>query len=184
MNKNNFDWIGEKVIDRETIQQAVKDLAVRIDQDYEHLNEELLVIGVQRGAFIFMAELVMQMQTAIDVDFVTVRSYGKSTETSGNLELLTDLQTDVKGKHLLVVDDIVDTGLTLEFLEGILRQREPASVEYCCLFDKNERRSPDVKLRVKYVGMEVPNVFLMGYGLDGKSFGRNLEAVHALGEMK
>lgn len=182
MNKNSFDWIGEEIISPEQIKKGVVDLAKRIDQDYENLNEELLVIGVQRGAFIFMADLVMQMQTAIEVDFVTVRSYGKSTETSGKLELLTDLQTDVKGKHLLVVDDIVDTGLTLQFLDKILRERKPASLEFCCLFDKKERRLPSVNMEVKYTGFEVPNVFLMGYGLDGKNFGRNLNAVHALAE--
>ena len=182
MNKKSFSWIGQEIVSRSEIETVIKQLAAQIDADYQHLSEELVAIGIMRGGFIFLSDLVKELQTAVDIDFITTRSYGKSTTSSGELELLADLQVDIKGKHVLIVDDIVDTGQTLMFLDNILKNREPASINYCCLMDKPERRHPDFNLQVKYLGLRVPNVFLMGYGLDGKHFGRNLTEVYSLAE--
>lgn len=180
MNKNNFSWIGDEIISYEEINALVQRLASEIDRDYLDSPEELVVIGVMRGAFIFEAQLVMAMQTAIDIDFITTHSYGKNETTPGELKLLTDLQVDIADKNVLVVDDIIDTGRTIKFIDNYLRARNPKSIEYCMLLDKAERRDSDFNIPIKYIGKQVPDVFVLGYGLDGAHVGRNVEGIFGM----
>ena len=133
---------------------------------------ELLVVGVLRGAFIFMADLVRALPRPHTCDFLGVRSYGDATETSGVVEITNDLGLPIEGKHVLLVEDIVDTGLTLKYLLGLLAARKPASLRICSLLSKPSRRRVDVK--VDFLGFEVPDVFVVGYGLDAAQKHRHL----------
>jgi len=180
MLKKDLPNQGEMVLSPEEIAVAVAELARRIDQDYA--DKEVMIVGLLRGVFILLADLVLEMEIAPEIDFLTVRSYGKSTVTSGNVEVVCDLQDSIEGKHVIVVDDIIDTGHTIAFLDPILRARGPASIEYCMLLDKPERRMENFDIEVKYIGRQVPNKFLYGYGLDGGDLvRRNVNGVWTLG---
>ena len=133
---------------------------------------ELLVVGVLRGAFIFMADLVRALPRPHTCDFLAVRSYGDATETSGVVEITSDLGLPIEGKHVLLVEDIVDTGLTLKYLLGLLHARKPASLRVCALLSKPSRRR--VEVPVDFLGFEVPDVFVVGYGLDAAQRHRHL----------
>lgn len=155
------------------IEEKVKELGARITNDYK--NEEILLIGILKGAFIFMADLVRSIDLPLEVDFMSVSSYGMSTVSSGEVKINKDLDYSIKGKNVLIVEDIVDTGLTLNYIKGILQKREPKSVKICCLLDKPSRRKADIS--PEYIGFSIPDEFIVGYGLDYAEKYRNYPAV-------
>jgi hypoxanthine phosphoribosyltransferase len=168
--------IEEVLISGERIQQRLDHLAAQIGRDYA--GRQLLMIGVLKGAFILMADLARRLQVPVEFDFMAVSSYGSATQTSGVVRIIKDLDRDIAGRHVLVVEDIVDSGLTLNYLLRNLRARGPASVEVMALLSKPDQIR--VHLPIRYHGFEVPNVFVVGYGLDYAERYRNLPYVGTL----
>jgi hypoxanthine phosphoribosyltransferase len=158
------------------IQEKVRGLGERITRDYR--DEKLLLIGILRGAVVFLSDLMRHLELECEIDFMEVSSYGSGTSSSGVVRILKDLEEDITGKHVLIVEDIVDTGLTLSYLRRSLLARKPASLEVCALLSKPSRRQVD--LPVKYLGFEVPDVFVIGYGIDYAGAFRNLPEIRAL----
>ncbi|MEX0715177.1 MAG: hypoxanthine phosphoribosyltransferase [Planctomycetaceae bacterium] len=152
----------EPALSAERIADAVARLAERISADYA--GKELLVVGVLKGGWMFMADLVRRLTLPVRCEFVRVSSYGDATQSSGEPQLLFDVETPLAGRHVLLVDDIVDTGLSIAWLKERLSRREPASLAFCVLLDKPARRR--VELRPEYVGVEIPDRFVVGYGMD------------------
>jgi hypoxanthine phosphoribosyltransferase len=158
------------LFDRHEIEGTVRRLASEISQDYR--NQNPLLLGVLRGSFVFLADLIRHLDFSLEVDFIGLSSYGSSTQTSGQIKVVKKLETPVRGRNLLVVEDIVDTGLTTAFLLKYLKRRRPASVKLCALADKSSRR--EIPVNIDYLGFTVPNKFLVGYGLDANQKFRNL----------
>lgn len=152
----------EILFPKEVIDRRVGELAGQISQDYD--GRELLLVGVLKGAFIFMADLIRGISVPCRVDFVRLASYGGGSQSSGKVRITKDLETPVAGRDILIVEDIVDTGLTLSYLVNVLREREPASIRVCVFLDKKERRR--VPFEADYVGFAIPDGFVVGYGLD------------------
>lgn len=170
---------GDIVITRERIREMVTSLADRINADYA--GKELLLVGVLKGAMIFLADLCRELTSpSVIIDFIIVSSYGIETQTSGVVLLRKDIDTDIEGRHVLIVEDIVDTGVTLNYLKNLFESRNPASFRICAAFDKPSRRI--VELSADYVGMRIPDQFIVGYGLDYSSMYRNLPDVHIMNE--
>ncbi|HXX81822.1 MAG TPA: hypoxanthine phosphoribosyltransferase [Thermodesulfovibrionales bacterium] len=161
--------VGKPLFTVEQIQQRVRELAERISDDYEGKN--LLAVGILRGAFMFMSDLVRAIRVPLTVDFIIASSYLK-TETTGEVKVHYDMREDVTGKDVLLVEDIVDTGITMNQLRERILPRRPGSLKICSFLDKRERRVVDVPL--DYVGFEIPNQFVVGYGLDYDNRFRNL----------
>jgi len=161
--------IGKPFLTAEQIQRKVRELATKISKDYE--GKDLLCIGILKGAFMFFSDIVRYIQIPIDIDFLTASSYAK-TETTGKVKVRAGLREDIKGRHVLLIEDIVDTGLTLKYIKNMLLAKKPASLKVCALLDKKERRVVDVKL--DYTGFEIPNKYVVGYGLDYENKFRNL----------
>jgi hypoxanthine phosphoribosyltransferase len=170
--------IGEILIDEETLGGRVAELGAEVSADYE--GRDLLLIGVLKGAVFFMADLMRHLTVACEVDFMAISSYGDATDSSGIVRILKDLDISIEGRDVLVVEDIIDSGLTLSYLIRNLESREPASLEVCALLTKPSRREIDVPVR--YVGFEIPNKFVVGYGLDFAERYRNLPYVGVLDE--
>ena len=170
------EGIGETLIDSERLHARVAELGKEIDADYA--GRDLVLVGVLKGALIFMADLMRGLTIPCEIDLMAVSSYGSSTESSGVVRILKDLDTSVSGRDVLIVEDIVDSGLTLQYLLRNLKARDPASVEVCALLTKPERRRVDLPIR--YVGFEIPNRFAIGYGLDHDQRHRNLDYVAVL----
>jgi hypoxanthine phosphoribosyltransferase len=168
--------IGETLVGQEDLQRRVKELGAEISADYE--DSDLVMIGVLKGAILFLADLMRELMVPCEVDFMAVSSYGSSTDSSGVVRILKDLDASIEGRDVLVVEDIIDSGLTLHYLMKNLRARNPASLEVCALLTKPERRRIDLPIR--YVGFEIPNRFAIGYGLDHAQRYRNLPYVAAL----
>ena len=147
---------------REDIAKRIDELAAQIRRDYRGKNP--LLIGVLKGSFVFLSDLVRAMNIPAEIDFVRLASYGAGTESSGKIKLLKDIETPIKDRHVLIVEDIVDRGLTVRFLLDYLSFREPSSLKLCALFDKPSRRK--VEVPIDYVGFTVPDEFVVGYGLD------------------
>ena len=158
------------ILSKDDIVRRVRQLGALITEDYAELN--LLVVGVLNGAFIFMADLVREIKLDLQVDFIRVSSYGMSTESSGEVRFSKDVELDIRGRDILVVEDIVDTGRTLFSLLNYLNKRGAKSVRTCALIDKKERR--EVKVTIEYVGFEVKEGFMIGYGLDCREQYRQL----------
>ena len=158
------------LVSRRKIAATVKRLAQEIRRDYDGLNPVL--VGILKGSFVFMADLVRSIDLPLQVDFVELTSYGSGTRSSGRISILLDLNCPLEGRHVLVVEDIVDSGLTTSFLCDYLKQKGPASVRLCSLTSKPSRRVVDIK--IDYLGLEVPDKFLVGYGLDYAEKYRNL----------
>ncbi len=158
------------MISEEEIQKKVVELAKKIQKDYE--GEELLVVGILKGANVFVADLIRKLDLDIKLDFMSVSSYGNSTESSGTVKIIKDLDTDIKDKNVLIVEDIIDSGLTLNNLVKALETRKPKSLKLCTLLDKPERRTSDIF--VDYVGFEIEDKFIVGYGIDWAEKYRNL----------
>jgi hypoxanthine phosphoribosyltransferase len=170
--------VGEILIDRETLAARVAELGTEVSADYE--GRDLLLIGVLKGAVFFMADLMRHLTVPCEVDFMAISSYGDATDSSGIVRILKDLDINIEGRHVLVVEDIIDSGLTLSYLIRNLESREPATLEVCALLTKPSRREIDVPVR--YVGFEIPNKFVVGYGLDFAERYRNLPYVGVLDE--
>jgi hypoxanthine phosphoribosyltransferase len=168
--------IGEILVPAEDLRRRVRELAQEISRDYE--GKELLLIGVLKGAVFFLSDLMRDLEIPVQVDFMAVASYGSATKSSGVVRILKDLDAAIEGRDVLIVEDIVDSGLTLQYLLRNLAGRNPASLEVCALLIKPERRK--VELQTRYVGFEIPNRFAIGYGLDYDERYRNLPYVAAL----
>lgn len=158
------------LLNRQEIAATVSRLAAEISQDY--LNKYPLLIGILKGSFMFMADLIRHLDFPLEVDFIGLASYGGGRQTSGKIKVLKGLQSTVKGREVLVIEDIIDTGLTTGFCLDYLRQKKPASLKLCALTDKPSRRQ--VPVTIDYLGFTVPNKFLVGYGLDLNQEFRNL----------
>jgi len=165
------------LLDERHIQEKVAELAARISQDYQD-RHDLLLVGVLKGAVILMADLCRALTVPHEVDFMAVSSYGAATESSGVVRLLKDLDRDLAGRHVILIEDIVDSGLTLDYLVETLRPRRPASLEVCVLLTKPEQLRTDMKVR--YKGFDIPSAFVVGYGLDYAERYRNLPFVATL----
>ena len=172
------EQIGEILVSAEALQQRVRELAADVSRDY--VDKDLVLIGVLKGAVFFLSDLMRQLEVPCEVDFMAVASYGSATKSSGVVRILKDLDAVIEGRDVLIVEDIVDSGLTLRYLLRNLGARNPRSLEVCALLTKPERRKVDLPTR--YVGFEIPNRFAIGYGLDHAERYRNLPYVAALRE--
>jgi hypoxanthine phosphoribosyltransferase len=161
------------LISQDKIRQAVAKLAAEIRQDYQ--GKQPLLIGILKGSFVFMADLVRELGLPVEVDFVKLSSYGSDTETSGKVKVVQGLKTPIKGRDVLVVEDIVDTGLTVSFLMDYLRKKKPASLRLCALTDKPSRH--EVPVTIDYLGFTVPDKFIVGYGIDWNEKFRHLKDI-------
>jgi len=168
--------VSEILIEEEALQRRIVELGEEISGDYA--DRDLLLIGVLKGAVFFMADLMRRLTVPCEIDFMAISSYGGQTDSSGVVRILKDLDMNIKGRHVLVVEDIIDSGLTLSYLMRNLRSREPASLEICALMTKPARR--EIEVPVRYVGFEIPNRFVIGYGLDFDERYRNLPYVGVL----
>ena len=170
--------IGEALVTQEDLERRVRELGEEISRDYE--GKELFLVGVLKGAVFFLSDLMRALEVPCEVDFMAVASYGSSTDSSGVVRILKDLDATIEGKDVLIVEDIIDSGLTLSYLLRTLKAREPRSLEVCALLTKPERR--EVDLPIRYTGFEIPNKFVIGYGLDHAERFRNLPYVAVLQE--
>lgn len=169
---------GEIMISEDDIQNRVAELGREISKDYE--GETLLTICVLKGACIFMSDLLKKISTETNIDFMAVSSYGDATSSSGVVRILKDLDSSIEGKHVLIVEDIIDSGLTLHYLRDYLMGRKPKTLKICTLLDKPERREADIA--ADYVGFVIGNKFIVGYGLDYQEKYRNLPYITCLVE--
>ncbi len=170
--------IGEILATEEQLSARVADLGAEISRDYADRN--VLLVGVLKGAVFFLSDLMRHLGIPCEVDFMAVASYGSSTDSSGVVRILKDLDVPIQGRHVLIVEDIVDSGLTLSYLLRTMRARDPASLEVCALLTKPERRKSNVNIR--YIGFEIPNRFVIGYGLDYAQRYRQLPYVAVLAD--
>jgi len=168
--------VTEVLIDRDALQRRIRELGEEISSDYT--GRDLLLVGVLKGAVFFMADLMRNLTIPCEIDFMAISSYGAQTDSSGVVRILKDLDINIEGRNVLVVEDIIDSGLTLQYLMRNLEAREPASLEVCALLTKPDRREIDVPVR--YIGFEIPNRFVVGYGLDFAERYRNLPYVGVL----
>lgn len=171
------DQIAEVMLDEAAIAQRVREMGAQIALDYADCHN-LLLIGVLRGVAVFFGDMMRAIDLPLGVDFMSVSSYGASTTSSGVVRILKDLEETVTGRHVIIIEDIIDTGLTLSYLVKLLQDRRPASLEICTLLDKPSRRKAEVD--VKYVGFSIPDRFVVGYGLDYDQKFRNLPFVGVL----
>ena len=162
--------IQEILLTEEMLKNKVAELGAQITRDYA--DKEIFAIGILRGAVVFMADLIRAIERPVQIDFMAVSSYGMQADSSGIVRILKDLDSSITGKHVLIIEDIIDSGQTLSYLIKNLTERKPASIQLCTLMNKPERRKVD--LPVKYIGFEIPNEFVVGYGLDYAEKYRNL----------
>ena len=170
------DAVGEILIDEDTLQARIRELGAEISEAYA--GRDLLLVGVLKGAVFFLADLMRELSVPCEIDFMAISSYGAGTDSSGVVRILKDLDMNISGRDVLVVEDIIDSGLTLSYLMRSLTARKPRSLEVCTLLTKPERR--EVEVPVRYVGFEIPNKFVIGYGLDFDQRYRNLPFVAVL----
>ncbi|SJZ50032.1 hypoxanthine phosphoribosyltransferase [Garciella nitratireducens] len=174
MNKD----VKKVLIDQETLQSRIKELGKEISKDY--IAKDLLLICVLKGAVLFMADLAQNIEVPLEMDFMAISSYGNSTESSGVVRIVKDLETSIEGRDLLIVEDIVDSGLTLSYLSELLKGRGVRSLKICTLLEKPARKATDIT--IDYVGFQVPDEFVVGYGLDYAEKYRNLPYIGVLKE--
>ena len=170
------EMIEEILIPENQIQKKVEQLGEQISRDYQ--GKELFCIGVLRGAIIFLADLARFIKVPMIIDFISISSYGISTESSGVVRILKDLDENIENKDVLIVEDIIDTGLTLDYLLRMLKSRKPASLKVCTLLNKKERKKIDVP--IDYCGFDIPDKFVVGYGLDYNGLYRNIPYILVL----
>jgi len=168
--------VKEVLITSKEIEDKVREIGARITEDYE--GEKPLLIGILRGAVVIMSDLMRHIDLQCELDFMDISSYGTGTSSSGVVRILKDLEENITDRHVLIVEDIIDTGLTLSYLMRSLQARKPASLEICALLSKPSRRRAD--LDVRYLGFEVPDEFVVGYGLDYAGAYRNLPDICVL----
>jgi len=170
---------GKPMISQQELSRRIKDLGRRISEDYQ--DRDVILIGVLKGAFAFFADLVRSITVPIELDFLVVSSYQSSSRSTGRVKIISDLTVDIKGQDVIIVEDIVDSGLTLSFLKKKLLMRHPNSLRVCALLDKPERRTINVPL--EYVGFTIPNKYVVGYGLDYQNRYRNLPFIAMLDQV-
>ena len=168
--------VQEILVTKETLQEKAQELGKRISGDYE--GKELVLIGVLKGGVVFFSDLIRNISIPIEMDFISVSSYGSSTKSSGVVRIIKDIDIDISGKHVLIVEDLVDTGLTLRYLKDLFVDRGPKDVKVCTALDKPSRRQ--VEVQVAYKGITIPDKFVVGYGLDYNGKYRNLPDVCVL----
>ena len=168
--------LSQILLDEKTIQDKILELAAQLDKDYA--GEELVIICVLKGAFLFTGDLMKRLSIKTAVDFISISSYGEATKSSGVVKMVKDMEESIRGRNVLIVEDIVDTGLTLDYLRRSLLMREPKSLKICSLLSKPARRKVD--LPIDYVGFVIDDYFVVGYGLDYLSFYRNLPYIGVL----
>lgn len=168
--------LSQILLDEATIQSRIAELAVELDRDYA--GEEIVLICVLKGAFLFTSDLMQNMSSKVAVDFISISSYGEATKSSGVVKMVKDMEESIRGRHVLIVEDIVDTGLTLDYLRRSLLMREPKTLKICSLLSKPARRKTD--LHIDYLGFTIEDHFVVGYGLDYLSFYRNLPYIGVL----
>jgi hypoxanthine phosphoribosyltransferase len=172
------EFLEEVLIPEEAIQKRVAELGAEISRDYEGV-DQLLLVCILRGAVVFLADLMRKITVPTAIDFMAVSSYGVGARTSsGVVRILMDLKTNIEGRHVLIVEDIIDTGRTLDYITRVLRERRPASLKVCCLLSKPERR--EVHVPIDYVGFDIPDRYVFGYGLDVDELWRQLPFVGVL----
>jgi hypoxanthine phosphoribosyltransferase len=171
-----LEGIKNVMIKEEEIAERVKQLGKQLTEEYD--GKELLVVGILKGCMLFLSDLVRAIDLPLTMDFMVVSSYGTATKSSGVVRIIKDLEREIEGKDVLIVEDIVDTGLTLSYLVENFKTRNPKSVKVCCLLDKPDRRK--AKVDIEYVGFEIPDEFVVGYGLDYAEVYRNLPFVCVL----
>lgn len=159
-----MEHIVDVMISEQEIQQRIAALADQINRDYQQSANNLVLIGLLRGSFIFMADLCRKITVPHEVDFMTASSYGNATQSSRDVKIIKDLDEDIRGKDVLIVEDIIDSGNTLKKVRELFLLREPKSIEICTLIEKPSRKEVDVP--VKYIGFSIPDKFIVGYGLD------------------
>lgn len=170
------DVVGEVIITQEQIQQRAKEIGCQITRDFE--GEEIVLIGILRGAILWMGDIMKNVDLDMTIDFMAVSSYGASTKSSGVVKIIKDLESDIEDKHVIIVEDIVDSGTTLNYLKHYLENRNTKSVHICTLLDKPSGRKVDIK--ADYSGFEVEDLFIVGYGLDYDQKYRNLPYISFL----
>ena len=173
---SEFGTVGETLIAEEVLQARIVELAAKVSEDY--VGREPLVIGVLKGAVFFIADLLRHLTVPCELDFMAVSSYGSSTHSSGVVRILKDLDIPIAGRHVLVVEDVIDSGLTLSYLMKNLASRQPASLEICTLLTKPGHKRLNIPIR--YIGFELPDAFVIGYGLDYAERYRNLPYIAVL----
>jgi len=166
--------LGDILVPRERIRGMTEEIAARISADYG--DQEILLVGVLKGAMIFLADLCRMITSPVIIDFIIVSSYGQEASTSGVVLLMKDIDTDIENRHVILVEDIIDTGVTLNYLKNVYEFRNPASLKICAAFDKPSRRTVD--LAADYTGIQIPNEFVVGYGLDVAGMYRQLPDLH------
>ncbi|MDD7392728.1 hypoxanthine phosphoribosyltransferase [Fusobacterium gastrosuis] len=171
-----MNYTIETLISREEVESRIKELAKLIETDYKE--KDLICVGLLKGSVMFLSDLIKKISLPLQIDFMNVSSYGSETTSSGNVKVIKDTDIDVRGKDVLIVEDIIDTGITLEYVIGMFKTKGVASVKTCTLLSKPERRKIDVK--VDYIGFEVPDKFVIGYGLDYAQKYRNLPYIGAV----
>jgi len=170
--------IEEILFTKEEIKKRIKILGKQISKDYK--GRFPLLVCILRGAFMFLSDLSREVQIPMSIDFMAISSYGGNTESTGQVRILKDLDTSIEGRHVLIIEDIVDTGLTMDAVTRLLRTRKPKSLRICTLLDKKERRK--ISIKADYYGFRIPNKFVIGYGLDYKEKYRNLPFIGVLKE--
>lgn len=176
IGENMVNDIEKVLISEEELREIVKDLGKKISEDYK--DKDLLLVSVLKGSVMFMADLMREITIPCNIDFMAVSSYGSGSKSSGVVKIIKDLDKSIEGKDLLIVEDILDSGRTLNYIKTILEARGIRSLKICTLFDKPERR--EVDLFADYIGAKVPNEFIVGYGLDYDEYYRNLPYIGAL----
>ncbi len=167
------------LVTKEQLEEKTAELAKAIERDYK--GKELVLVGVLKGGFIFLADLVRKISMDVTIDFISVSSYGDSTQSSGDVRITKDIDSDITGKHILLVEDLIDTGLTLNYLKELFNTKGCASVKLAAILDKPDRRKVD--LTVDYAGIQIPDEFVVGYGLDWAGKYRNLPEVCVVEEI-
>lgn len=173
--KNDIEKI---LLTEEELEKKVKEIGSQISEDYK--GKELVLIGVLKGSVVFMSDLMKEISIYCSMDFMAVSSYGNASESSGVVRILKDLDESIENKHVIIIEDIIDSGITLEYLIKYLKGRNPKSIEIACLLNKKDRRKANIG--VKYLGFDVPDYFLVGYGLDFAERYRNLPYIGILKE--
>lgn len=166
----------ETLISREIVEKRIKEIAKQIEQDYKE--KDLICVGLLKGSVMFLSDLIKEIDLPLMIDFMNVSSYGDETTTSGNVKVLKDTDLNVKGKDVLIVEDIIDSGITLEYVLSMFKAKGAASIKTCTLLSKPERRR--VQVEVDYIGFEIPDKFVVGYGLDYAQKHRNLPFIGAV----
>ncbi len=172
-----LDKIERVLITEEQLQQRIREMGEELTRDYE--GKDPIIVGVLKGVVLFYADMIKQIKVPCEMAFMTLKSY-EGTESSGNLQIIQDVTSDIKGRHVLILEDIFDTGKSLDFTYRHLMEREPASLKICTLLDKPCRRNPEITLKADYTGFTVENLFVVGYGLDYDEYFRNLPFVGIL----